>query len=36
MPQAKFDGGGSPLLCEWCGADEAEFTTKGNDEEANQ
>jgi hypothetical protein len=28
MPQARFDGGGSAMLCEWCGADEAEFSTK--------
>lgn len=28
MPQARFDGGSSPMRCEFCGADEAEFSTK--------
>jgi hypothetical protein len=28
MPQARFDGGLSAMRCDFCGADEAEFTTK--------
>lgn len=28
MPQARFDGGVGAMVCEYCGADEAEFSTK--------
>lgn len=31
MPQATFDGGAGALRCDFCGADEAEFTTKHPD-----
>ncbi len=29
MPNVVVDGGLAPVRCEWCGADEAEFTTQG-------
>jgi len=30
MPNVVVDGGYAPMRCEFCGADEAEFTSKGN------